>query len=773
MKKNEKNKSYNWNLRLFLTIVPFVLALLFVSFLTTSRALIKNGEANLELHARKNAESLDNWLNKIESQMTVYRSAIECHCPTAEQYCEYLKSPYIQSTDFSNGIYIGDAEGDYYDASLEEAAYRPNIANSAWYINGACSTDFVYSDLFMDTLHQKTCITISSRLDNPDKIYVIASDVYVDYAEQLVNAMATEPQVDGAILVCGKNNKVIVDSYTKATGHSLDAFSDRYGNLCDLIRDGKTGFFKAPGTDGKKYYVIITALENTDWYLVSYVKTTTITTPLYHTYIWLFVFTILIMAGLLIALLFTGKKMKNVQNRSVVSREINEAIAKSYIAVAYLHLDNSTFEEVWFQPQIRELIGRKGRALSALNQTIYALATETFIPRLETFTDLITLDDRLFNKQSVSIEFYGRTDGWCRASFIPVQTDEFGRLHTVLYTIQKQEGELLELRDKLNVEDTLLECVRTLSSYNDVDESIQHLLGIIADYHTADRAYIFRVDAKNQILINTHEWTRPGITSEIINMQKLPMSTLERWFPLFKKDGFVQISQTSTEVDKNSPEYTLLSSQRISSLYAVPFIAADGAIIGFLGVDNPTGNKDTNILLKSVSSFIQEELLKKQYTDELYALSYTDKMTDLKNRHAYHRDLEELNNIHAQNVGVVFADVNGLKTANDEHGHEQGDLLIQNASTLLKETFHKDTDSIYRIGGDEFVVFCRDITEREFNATIENLLQSLGSVPIMSIGDAWISVCDNLENQIKAADERMYARKSLYYTLTGKNRRKN
>ena len=54
---------------------------------------------------------------------------------------------------------------------------------------------------------------------------------------------------------------------------------------------------------------------------------------------------------------------------------------------------------------------------------------------------------------------------------------------------------------------------------------------------------------------------------------------------------------------------------------------------------------------------------------------------------------------------LVMFDINNLKITNDTYGHEQGDYLIMTAASLMQQAFGKE--NMYRIGGDEFVIFLR------------------------------------------------------------------
>ena len=60
-----------------------------------------------------------------------------------------------------------------------------------------------------------------------------------------------------------------------------------------------------------------------------------------------------------------------------------------------------------------------------------------------------------------------------------------------------------------------------------------------------------------------------------------------------------------------------------------------------------------------------------------------------------------------QGVGLIFCDLDGLKTINDEFGHVQGDKVLQDVASILTYTL-RSADAIARIGGDEFIVLAVD-----------------------------------------------------------------
>lgn len=171
-------------------------------------------------------------------------------------------------------------------------------------------------------------------------------------------------------------------------------------------------------------------------------------------------------------------------------------------------------------------------------------------------------------------------------------------------------AETKELEKQLKIQDTLLKCVRTLHEESDVEVAINRLLAIIADYHDAERAYIFEFTGDGLFLDNTYEWCKEGIEPQIDFLQHLEISVIERWLVQFEQKGEFYINSLDGELSKDSEEYKILEQQGIQSLMAAP-LYLDGKLAGFLGVDNPDKNKDTLLLMQSVAAFVVNDIQKR------------------------------------------------------------------------------------------------------------------------------------------------------------------
>lgn len=345
-----------------------------------------------------------------------------------------------------------------------------------------------------------------------------------------------------------------------------------------------------------------------------------------------------------------------------------------------------------------------------------------------------------------------------------------GRLVRLEIATDNTEKELMyqRLKHNLEMEETLLKCIQTLSQNMELEVAINSLLEIIGGYYRAARAYIFECDFEHNLLVNTYEWCSEGITPMIGNLKELPLSAADRWMEAFRSKGEFYISALSENVDKDSDEYAILEPQGIQSLMAAP-LKEGGAITGFIGVDNPTVNIMETILLRSIAYFAMDDILKRRLNAALKQLSYTDVLTGLWNRTKYVETLHEMENSAPPALGIIYVDINGLKRANDTSGHQYGDHLIRHTADILRDHFQKQ---VYRVGGDEFVVLCTDLSQEAFRRKVEVLRAAIREDEecSVSVGVKWGENGADVNRQVVTADELMYIEKQRYYStrLTGR-----
>ena len=155
-----------------------------------------------------------------------------------------------------------------------------------------------------------------------------------------------------------------------------------------------------------------------------------------------------------------------------------------------------------------------------------------------------------------------------------------------------------------------------------------------------------------------------------------------------------------------------------------------------------------------------------------------DVLTRTLNRSFYVDELNRLDRKGPKPVTIIIADLNGLKTANDELGHGAGDALLRRAGEVFGSLVEKPA-SVARIGGDEFAVLLPGTDA----AGGESVLASLADLVELnnqyypdielsiSTGIATSRPGDRLEQVVKRADLKMLHAKRLYYLQANRDRR--
>lgn len=165
---------------------------------------------------------------------------------------------------------------------------------------------------------------------------------------------------------------------------------------------------------------------------------------------------------------------------------------------------------------------------------------------------------------------------------------------------------------------------------------------------------------------------------------------------------------------------------------------------------------------------------------ELLHKSSTDELTQLNNRNAYETDIKSIEvEGMSDDLIVVAFDVNGLKTANDDIGHEAGDELIRGTAFCITCIFGM-AGKIYRTGGDEFMCIMKGSTDE-----LADMMQNLKDIQKdwkgtlvneLSISAGYASVAEfpgkSFHELLTIADKRMYDDKREFYRTSGKDRRR-
>jgi diguanylate cyclase (GGDEF)-like protein/PAS domain S-box-containing protein len=185
----------------------------------------------------------------------------------------------------------------------------------------------------------------------------------------------------------------------------------------------------------------------------------------------------------------------------------------------------------------------------------------------------------------------------------------------------------------------------------------------------------------------------------------------------------------------------------------IPLLDDDGQMIGALGI-----NRD-----------ISE---RRRHQERLQELAHYDQLTGLPNRHLLIERVEQAiagARRHQSVFGLLFIDLDNFKEINDRAGHSGGDAALCQVAECLEGSL-RETDTVARIGGDEFVVLLHDIGSAdkaehmagylvtqlrdvcEMNALAHELTASIGIATYPRNGET-------MDELLRASDQAMYRAK--------------
>lgn len=219
--------------------------------------------------------------------------------------------------------------------------------------------------------------------------------------------------------------------------------------------------------------------------------------------------------------------------------------------------------------------------------------------------------------------------------------------------------------------------------------------------------------------------------------------------------------------EKNPAWYESLMKSHVESIVLFPLLS-NNEILGYIWACNFDTENTVKIkqTLELTTFFVASEIANQRLMDRLRKLSSIDMLTGVLNRNEMNNKIDSLRNNSddsLKEIGIVFADLNGLKKVNDRLGHAAGDLLLKNAAIALQNAFIGD--QIYRAGGDEFMILLTFTTE-------EAIIEKCNKAKLISrhydhlsfaLGYSFEHDSSDITGALKLADERMYQDKEKYY----------
>ncbi len=279
-------------------------------------------------------------------------------------------------------------------------------------------------------------------------------------------------------------------------------------------------------------------------------------------------------------------------------------------------------------------------------------------------------------------------------------------------------------------------------------QASEHRLHLIADNMPAAICYIDRNRIYRYNNATHARWLGKQV-EEIVNRPVREISGEEAFLMLEPKMVQAFAGQSvSFEVDVENN-----GDQRFVRGNAVPDFDADGMVVG-------------------IYVMMQDSTNLKRTQEKLVQLAQFDSLTMLANRNRLYDKLEEAlarRKRYGKELAVLFLDLDEFKSINDSFGHAGGDAVLCEFANRLKASV-RQTDTVARIAGDEFVIVLGDLNssaeaEKIANTILDNMKapMSFGTNVLnfsTSIGITMAEVDDNADSALKRADEALYSAKA-------------
>ena len=297
-----------------------------------------------------------------------------------------------------------------------------------------------------------------------------------------------------------------------------------------------------------------------------------------------------------------------------------------------------------------------------------------------------------------------------------------------------------------------------------IDQTAFDLIANTLAEHYDSVFYVNAETGRYSVLVETKMLSMLNIPAEGEDFFSMAQSNANKYVHPDDLDLVLKIHDKWTIIDTLSKNGSYSVSCRL-----IP----DGNLVHIRHVDMLCSDKKHILFcMENIDDEVKEKEEQLKNLQSVERMVRLDELTGIRNNNAFTELSQELDNSirmadAEMRFGVVMCDVNDLKRYNDTRGHSFGDELLRRACRMICEVFQKSR--VYRIGGDEFVVY---LTGEEYEIR-EELLENLRresyangrsrSGPVIATGLAVYEPASDAKfsDVFKRADLEMYVNKKV------------
>jgi two-component system cell cycle response regulator len=213
----------------------------------------------------------------------------------------------------------------------------------------------------------------------------------------------------------------------------------------------------------------------------------------------------------------------------------------------------------------------------------------------------------------------------------------------------------------------------------------------------------------------------------------------------------------------------LLISRKSTIENRMKLIKFDNSIVDVKVKIKRIRQNDKNLFLALITNVTKEI----NQINKLSVLANFDKLTGIYNRRKFDELLEmeyKITKRYDRDLSAIFFDIDHFKRVNDTYGHDEGDFVLSNLSSLISKQI-RETDIFARWGGEEFIILLPETTSEKAALIANEIMMSLSTFKFSKVGKITISIGissmrkEHLQSFLKRLDKALYKAK-----IEGRNR---
>ncbi|MBR5362007.1 MAG: GGDEF domain-containing protein [Oscillospiraceae bacterium] len=282
----------------------------------------------------------------------------------------------------------------------------------------------------------------------------------------------------------------------------------------------------------------------------------------------------------------------------------------------------------------------------------------------------------------------------------------------------------------------------TESTLRDISRNDQMACSLVEcddfdEYINALKSFVLKTKCEEFYLCLNDNWHTRQIQQEVGYTGQMPAdSYITKGYsdrilmPLSYYDG--KFHQDKSFISQDILPRLRLNSDKTRNMYFVPLHFRERCL-GYFAIVNSAFPLDSalfhswSINISNTLENFRKLLCLDEIVQELDKLYAIDSLTGIYNRNGFKRCTQEIFETcieERRTVMVMFADMDGLKTINDNYGHKVGDHAIRSIASVLQEAC-RHGEIACRFGGDEFFIFGVDYSEEKAVALRDKIMSNL------------------------------------------------